>query len=243
MNGLSTVLAGLAVGAGITIGSLLLAQPLAQVADQQKKISVKGYAERSVDADVGVWRATLKVRATTLPGAYAELGKANAAVAAWLADRKLDAKQLVIKPADVQAQYALTRDGMQTSQVTGYVLTQGVQVAGRSVDEITALHAALPALLSRGVEFEDAKPEYYVSGIEDIKLSLVADATANARRRAEEFAKSGGLAVGTLRSASQGVFQIVPPGSGEVADFGRYDTTTIAKTVKLVVSVEYALAR
>ena len=74
-------------------------------------------------------------------------------------------------------------------------------------------------------------------------LSLVADAPSNARKRGEEFAKSGGLAVGTLRSASQGVFQIVPPGSGEVADFGRYDTSTIAKTVKLVVSVEYSLAR
>ena len=243
MSGLASVLAGLAVGVGIAIGALLLSQPLAQVADQQKKISVKGYAERNVEADVGVWRATLKVRAATLPGAYAELAKTNASVGAWLAERKIDAKQLLAKPADVQAQYAMTRDGMQTSQVTGYVLTQGIQVSGRSVDEITMLHAALPALLARNVEFEDAKPEYYVSKIEDIKLSLVADATSNARKRAEEFAKSGGLAVGTLRSASQGVFQIVPPGSGEVADFGRYDTSTIAKTVKLVVSVEYSLGR
>lgn len=243
MNGLAAVLAGLAIGAGIAIGALVLAQPLTQVADQQKKISVKGYAERSVDADVAIWRATLRVRASTLPQAYAELAKADAAVAAWIGERKIDAKQLVTRPADVQTQYAMTREGMQTSQVTGYVLTQGVQVTGRSVDEITSLHAALPALLARNVEFDDAKPEYYVSKIEDIKLSLVADATSNARKRAEEFAKSGGLAVGTLRSASQGVFQIVPPGSGDVADFGRYDTTTIAKTVKLVVSVEYALAR
>jgi hypothetical protein len=38
---------------------------------------------------------------------------------------------------------------------------------------------------------------------------------------------------------SQGIFQIVPPNSGDIADFGRYDTTTIDTTVKPVVSVEH----
>jgi hypothetical protein len=243
MAGAGNVLAGVAVGAGIVAGAWLVAQPLTQIADQQRKIAVKGTAEKAIKADVAVWRANVQVRAATLPAAYAQLAVANEALRAWLAEQRVDPAQLALQPVGVQTQYALTPSGAVTSTVTGYVLSQPVQVTGKSVAEVVAVNAAVPALAKRGVEFAEARPEYYVSNIEDIKLSLVADATANARKRADEFARSGGLKVGTLRSASQGVFQIVPPNSGDIADFGRYDTTTIDKTVKLVVSVEYGLTR
>jgi hypothetical protein len=243
MAGVANVLAGVAVGAGIVVGAWFVAQPLTQIADQQRKIAVKGTAEKQIKADVAVWRADVQVRAATLPAAYEKLATANDALRGWLAELRVDPQQLAIKPVVVQPQYATTASGATTSTVVGYVLAQPVQLAGRSVGEVVAVDAAVPALVRRGVEFTEAKPEYYVSNIEDIKLSLVAEATANARKRADEFARSGGLKVGTLRSASQGVFQIVPPNSGDIADFGRYDTTTIDKTVKLVVSVDYGLTR
>jgi uncharacterized protein len=237
------VLAGIAVGAGIVAGAWFVAQPISQIADQQRKISVKGTAEKQIKADVAVWQANIQVRASTLPGAYTQLTIANEALRAWVTEESADVARLTMKPVQVQPQFSVTASGATTSTVVGYVLAQPVQLTGKSVDEIVKLAAAMPALAKRGVEFTEARPEYYVSNIEDIKLSLVADATANARKRAEEFARSGGLRVGTLRSASQGVFQIVPPNSGDIADFGRYDTTTIDKTVKLVVSVEYGVTR
>jgi hypothetical protein len=243
MEGFGNFVAGIAVGAGIVVGAWFVAQPLTQIADQQRKITVKGTAEKQIKADLAVWHANVQVRAATLPAAYAQLALANESLRAWLAEQRAAPAQLAIKPVGVQPQFALTPSGAVTSTVTGYVLAQPVQFTGKSVDEVVALDAAVPGLAKRGVEFSEARPEYYVSNIEDIKLSLVADATANARKRADEFARSGGLKVGTLRSASQGVFQIVPPNSGDVADFGRYDTTTIDKTVKLVVSVEYGLTR
>ncbi|MEO8305245.1 MAG: SIMPL domain-containing protein [Betaproteobacteria bacterium] len=243
MTNFATVLAGISVGAGIVAGAWFVAQPITQIADQQRKITVKGTAEKRIKADVAVWQATMQVRAATLPGAYAQLATTNDTLRRWLAEQGADAAQLALKPVVVQPQFAMTASGATTSTVVGYVLVQPVQVTGKSVDEIVKLALAVPALAKRGADFTEARPEYYVSNIEDIKLSLVSDATANARKRAEEFARSGGLKVGTLRSASQGVFQIVPPNSGDIADFGRYDTTTIDKTVKLVVSVEYGVTR
>jgi len=44
-------------------------------------------------------------------------------------------------------------------------------------------------------------------------------------------------------SATQGVFQITAPNSTEVSDYGSYDTSTIEKTVKAVVSCEFSVSR
>ena len=49
--------------------------------------------------------------------------------------------------------------------------------------------------------------------------------------------------MGALISASQGVFQITARHSTEVSSWGVYDTSTIEKTVKAVVTLEYAIER
>jgi len=61
----------------------------------------------------------------------------------------------------------------------------------------------------------------------------------NALERAKQIASSTGSNVGALKSASQGVFQITPVNSTAVSDYGNYDTSSINKTVKAVVTVRY----
>jgi hypothetical protein len=52
---------------------------------------------------------------------------------------------------------------------------------------------------------------------------------------------ASGARLGELRAVSVGVFQITPPNSTEVSDYGEYDTTTLAKDVTAVVNVTFAL--
>jgi hypothetical protein len=59
--------------------------------------------------------------------------------------------------------------------------------------------------------------------------------------RAEELAKNSGSEVGTLKYASQGVFQITPVNSTDVSDYGIYDTSTVDKSIKAVVTIEYSI--
>jgi hypothetical protein len=42
-------------------------------------------------------------------------------------------------------------------------------------------------------------------------------------------------------SASQGVYQIVARGSTGSSDYGEYDTSSIDKTARVVVTLEYAV--
>jgi len=91
------------------------------------------------------------------------------------------------------------------------------------------------------VHYED--PAFLVSNLEDIKMSLIGAATQNAQRRADEFAKNGNVTVGAMRSASQGAFYILPAGASvDSSDYGyggTYDKTTIAKTARVVVTIDY----
>ena len=100
---------------------------------------------------------------------------------------------------------------------------------------------ALLQLRSENHPANASAPSYLVSDLENIKMSLIADATKNARSRATEFVKQDGVKVGVMKSASQGAFYILPVG-GEAGDDsygGVYDKSTIAKTARVVVTIVY----
>ena len=83
-----------------------------------------------------------------------------------------------------------------------------------------------------------------LSNLETIKRDLIAQATADAQVRAEEFAKSGNTKVGMMRSASQGAFNILSATSADndASDYGgTYTKDTIDKKVRLVVTIEYGI--
>lgn len=84
-------------------------------------------------------------------------------------------------------------------------------------------------------------PDYFVSDLESIKFRLVEEATKNGKSRAELMASSSGQSLGSLVSAQQGVIQITKKNSSETSSWGVYDTETIDKVVKLVVTLEFEI--
>ncbi|MCY7337039.1 MAG: SIMPL domain-containing protein, partial [Chamaesiphon sp.] len=73
------------------------------------------------------------------------------------------------------------------------------------------------------------------------RIEMVAEATKDAKARAESIAKTTGNRVGGVRSADTGVFQITPRYSTAVSNEGRYDTTSIDKDITAVVSVKFGI--
>ena len=80
--------------------------------------------------------------------------------------------------------------------------------------------------------------------MESIKRKLISQATQDALVRAEKFAKTGKMKVGAMKSASQGSFDIQSTTTSDDvnSDYGGgYDTTTIDKKVRLVVTIQYQI--
>ncbi len=74
--------------------------------------------------------------------------------------------------------------------------------------------------------------EFLFTGLNDIKPAMIEEATKNARKAAEQFAKDSGSKVGKIRSATQGLFTITD------RDMNSPDR----KNIRVVTTVEYYLS-
>jgi hypothetical protein len=75
----------------------------------------------------------------------------------------------------------------------------------------------------------------------DAKVEMMAEATKDARARAEQIAQQGGRKIKELRSARMGVVQINPLYSSATSWEGNNDTTSLEKTITTTVSATFSL--
>jgi hypothetical protein len=95
--------------------------------------------------------------------------------------------------------------------------------------------------MREGIRYESRAPEYFYTKLDDLKIQMLGEAAKDARNRAEQLVSASGAKVGPLRSAQQGVFQITPPHSTDTSDYGVLDTSTVEKSIKAVVTMEYGI--
>jgi hypothetical protein len=125
----------------------------------------------------------------------------------------------------------------------GFDAYQNVRVNSKDLAKITAANKAFLQLRADNHPVTAQPPEFLVSDLESVKMSLIADATKNARARATEFVKQDGVKVGVMKSATQGAFYILPVGKSNDDTDNSYgginDKSTIDKTARVVVTIVY----
>jgi hypothetical protein len=235
---------GLALAAGLVLAAWVVSSSLERIKLAGDKITVKGYAEEKVVSNAGTWRAIVSVRAPDLPAAYGKLEQDSSRVQQFVASvAGADASKLQTGTVNTQTLFEFGPGGVQTGRILGYELSRTFEYSSTDVQRIGAIAAGSSRLISEGVALNSMPPQYFYSQLNDVKVRLIGAATKDSLLRAQQFAANSGVAVGALRSASQGVFQITSPNSTETADYGSYDTSTVDKLVKAVVTVEYAVTR
>jgi hypothetical protein len=240
---LGFLLLGLSLAIGLVAAAAIVSSSLERIKLAGDKITVKGYAEEKVVSDAGTWRATVTVRAPDLQSGYRRLDADTVRVMAMLGTVAGDSAAVSIAPINARPQYEIGPGGMQTGRIMGYELDRNFELSSGDVALIGRVAAQASSLISEGVNINSWPPQYFYNDLNAVKVRLIGAATRDAQQRAEQFASGSGVTVGALRSASQGVFQITRPNSTETADYGSYDTGTVEKVVKAVVTVEYAVAR
>jgi hypothetical protein len=237
------LLLGLSLAAGLVIAAVVVGGSLERIKLAGDKITVKGYAEEKVVSDAGTWRATVTVRAADLQSGYRKLEADTQRVLAMLGTVAGESAAVATSPVNARPQYEIGPGGAQTGRIAGYELDRNFEMSSGDVALIGKVAAQASSLISEGVNINSWPPQYFYGDLNAVKVRLIGAATRDAQQRAEQFASGSGVTVGALRSASQGVFQITRPNSTETADYGSYDTSTVEKVVKAVVTVEYAVAR
>ena len=96
-------------------------------------------------------------------------------------------------------------------------------------------------MLAKGIDIDVRSPEYFYSKLGDLKITLLQDATTDAKDRATAMLKATHNKPGKIQSVRMGVFQITPVDSTNVSDMGINDTTTIDKKVTAVANVVFRI--
>jgi len=237
------VILGLLLAVGMSSAALIMGLQVRHIGSGKQSITVKGLAEKPVKADRAEWSISFGVTGKTLPETLKNLRATRPTLDDFLSKQGFSAEEISsdgenISPNMVEEENAA---GQMRSVQHGYAGNQTLTIKSRALDKIQAAATAIPDLLASGLPISSSSPSYLVSQLEEVKMSLIADATRNAQLRANEFASTGGISLGKMRSASQGAFYILAPGASvDSAEYGgTYDKRTIDKTARVVVTIEY----
>jgi hypothetical protein len=173
--------------------------------------------------------------------AYAELKLDSEKVRKYLKGKGIDEKDIVFSSIDTSPIHEVNFNGQYTNNIIAYRLYQHVEVSLEEVDKLSKIAREATELMNEGVEFQSSPPQYYYTKIANLKVSMLAEATKDAKNRAEQISQNTGSKIGALKSARMGVFQITPLYSTEVADYGINDTSSMDKEITAVVTCTFEM--
>jgi hypothetical protein len=229
----------------LVIAASVLGYQVKQVGGGRESISVKGLAEKPIKADRAEWTVNLQVKGTTIADALGKLRKERPALDQFLGKAGFEAAVLTESNESAEPNYEQVegRNGNMRSVQDGHIARQSITINTTDIGKILAAARGIVQFEADGHTVNYGEPQFLVSNLEDVKMSLIGAAMQNSRARAEEFAKNGGVEVGAMRSASQGAFYILPASANaDVSDWGgTYDKTTVDKIARVVVTVDYGI--
>jgi len=208
-------------------------------------IVVTGLAEKDFVSDLIVWNGSYSRKAMDLKSAYAAVKLDESAIRQYLKGKGIGDNEMVFSSVVINKEFDSKTDenGRQLEQTfSGYNLIQTVKVESKDVDKIDKISREVTELIESGIEFNSQSPLYYNTKLSEVKMDLLARASADAKLRAETIAKNSGSTLGKLRKASMGVFQITGKNSNEDYSYGgSFNTSSRNKTGSITIKMEFAV--
>lgn len=235
-----TILA-IILAVGFIIGAWILSSTWRYVSRSSVTITVTGSASENIRSDFAVWRGYFAAESGSLTDAYARLKESKEKVNSYLISKGFSQDKIVISSINTINLYVNDNQGMPTSEISGYRLSQDVSIESNDVDKIDNLSRDVTDLINEGIEITSLPPEFTYTKLGELKVDLIGKAAKDAKQRAETMANSTDNSIGEIRSSRMGVMQINAKNSTEVSDYGMNNTNSIDKTVTAVVSMSFSI--
>ncbi len=236
------VVRGLLMAAALVIAGWLVGRGLVQFRVGDRTVSVKGVAERTVKADVALWPLRLVAADNDLVVAQRRIQQNRRTVATFLQVHGIDSSHVELQGISATDTRANAYGDGGRTPMNRYIVNMTLMVRTGDVDRLATASQDVGDLLAAGVVFSSGEyggsgPTYLFTRLNDLKPEMLAEANANAKKAAEEFARSSRAQVGGIRRAYQGVFEILArdPAPGIMQE------SQIQKTLRVVTTVEYGL--
>jgi hypothetical protein len=218
---------------GIIVLGLCIRWGINDFANKDRKVTVKGLAEREVEADKVTWPVVFQEMGNDLPELYNRIAQKQQAIKAFLMENGVKASEMEVnapKVVDMNAdRYSVNQKPYR------YNITSTITVTSRNVKGVRTIIARQGELLKQGIAIVggdyDSQIMYEYVSFQDMKPKMMQEAIANARTTADQFAKNSNSKLNKIVSANQGQFSIED----------RDRNTPYIKKVRVVTTVTYSL--
>src|SRR6185295_15114313 len=95
----------------------------------------------------------------------------------------------------------------QEDQISAYVAEQRVTVISSDIPKVEKISREVTELLDKGIYVHSEAPLYIYTNLATLKIQMLAEASKDARLRAEQIASNTGSKLGGLLTARMGVLQ------------------------------------
>jgi hypothetical protein len=235
------VLSAVVLCVGLTLGGWFVGNGFARGRTSDRFVEVKGLAEREVIADLALWPLRYVATGDDLGVAQAGITRSTRQILAFLSRHGIDTSAVQLHALEVSDAFANRFPGERGGP--RFVIQQTLMVRSPNPEVVMAASQHVSELVAAGVvlsasgEYGMGGPTFVFTRLNQLKPSMVAEATANARAAAEQFAKDSRSGLGEIRRANQGVFVILPRDQAP----GINESGQLQKIVRLVSTVQYAL--
>ncbi len=233
---------GVIMGSAIIVASIIAGFTFYKIKSLDNTLSVTGSAKTEVVSDTVKWsgQITRPVKISGLQAGYTQIASDLDKVKKFMIDSGVKEESITVSTVSFYENYSYQQN-YQSYTEKEYILTQNITVNSDDVEGLTNISKNINAIISQGVIFQTNSLEYYISNLPELRVSLLGEAVADAKARAESLASSSGKKVGGLKSASSGVVQVVSQNSTDISDYGSYDTSAINKQVMVTVKASFTL--
>ena len=236
------ILLGIVIALGAMISTFILSHAVVSYQKlQNQTITVTGSASQEISSDLAVWKAYYETRSKDLKSGYAKINADKNNVKEFLIASGMKGEDIKFTPVSSYPVYKKLANGYDSNEIDGYRLSQNVEVSSKNVDAVTKISQDVVKLVDKNVELTSNMVEYYVSNLNELKIKMLAEATKDAKQRAQSMVKSTGGHIGVMNSAKMGVFQIVAKDSTDVSDYGIYNTNAKDKKINAVVNASFTI--
>ncbi len=197
--------------------------------NKDRKVTVKGLAEREVKADKVTWSLSYNQMGDDLRTLYENINSKTGIIKAFLRLNGIEESEITVNPPTVNDlesnQWSENRRNFR------YIINTTLTVCTQKVDLVNKAICKQAELLKQGVAIEGSYPQYEYVSFQQMKPEMMEEAIKNAQKTAEQFAKASDSKLGKIQTAGQGQFEIDD----------RDQNTPYIKKLRVVSTVTYAL--
>lgn len=229
---------------GFIIGLGLLGNAIKNRNKSENTISVTGLGTKKFTSDLITWNGNFSRNSFELKSAYDELANDRKVIEDYLISKGIPKNEIVFSAVDIQKKFNYTTDsnGRSNQTFSGYELSQKINLQSKDVLKIENLSRNITEMINLGIEFTSSPPSYFYTQLAGVKQQMIADATKDAKQRAEKIAQNAGSSLGNLKKATMGVIQITAPNSNEDYSYGgTFNTESKEKEASITIKLEYEI--